>query len=224
MKPLNGHTIIDMIDNTKTGSILDGVNAVGYRTSKLMAPNMGRVYRSNIFTTGDILVFDNVGIDSYYDKFYIKNSSVFLVNNELIKPGVIVNSVPFNQESIKGFSIRNMNFFMVKQTNIDSVKIDCLIIIKPFSFVRFNENNEEKFFIAENNIYIKSDFKGVDSGPNYKLLKRCTERDILGNINQIPNRAKNSEKTYIVGGHVMELELKNIMHLLYPKKLVFGHV
>ena len=172
MKVLNNHTQIKQIDNTKTGTIMDGVESKGYYSSRLMMSNMGEVVSSELFAVGDIVVYMSSTDYIYKEHLFIKDCAVFLVNGDLVGDGVIVDKATFEQRSTDHFSLRKMEFFVVTQSRVEDVVVDDVVTIRPRACTRFNVDTKEYFFVPTASIVLVINAaNGIVAGPEFQKIR-----------------------------------------------------
>ena len=174
---LNNYLLIKPIDNTKTGSITDSVFVKGYsHLTNLINPNCGEL-------NGKTIYFINYGAIKSKDKLIIKESDIFLEDNELTKPGIIVTRVNIDQ-SDNGFVYRNQDWFMVVKSNCD-IPERCLVVAKASTAYKFNHNKKKYYFISPNNVLLIFNNKLL---PGENIVLDVVDTDIV--FNKKPNRSK----------------------------------
>jgi hypothetical protein len=172
MKLINSYTQIKQIDNTMTGTIMDGSECKGYYSSRLMTPNAGKVINSNKFNVDDVILYTSSTDYIYKGTLLISDCAVFLVNDILIADGVIVEKQTYEQKTDSNFSLRTMDFFIVTQSNINSVKIGDVVTIKARACTRFNIDTKEFFFIPKSSIVLVINVEnGIVAGPTFQKIK-----------------------------------------------------
>lgn len=157
------HTIVKLIDNTKQNEFFDNTYVEGYsHRTRLLFPNCGQVISSDIAKTGDIVFFYNYGMKQLdKERYCVPNANVFIVDNMLIKSGLIASIRHFNQGI--NFKIREQDFFYVEQTNCE-IPDRAIVVCKSGTAYRYNDNSEKKYFIYPDNVlfYLKDEIKTTD--------------------------------------------------------------
>lgn len=150
-------TAIKLIDNTKTGSLLDDVYVEGYsHISKQLFPNKGIVKYSKDIKSGSEVYFYNYGMHKYKDMHLINSKNVFMVNNKLVKEGVVV----VRQRHKQGM-IRTQEWFVVEQANCE-VPVGSIVVSVAGTAYKFNQDKKQKSFISRDNILFYLANKGIN--------------------------------------------------------------
>jgi len=166
----NSKCLINIIDNTKTGSILDCAKVIGYsHVTSVAHPNCGKIINSSIFHTGDIVYFFDYSSIETDTGVIISESNVFLCNNELVKSGVIVKRLKLSQNS-NGFVFREQEWFYVTKSSCD-IPEGSLIVARSNSAYQFNHDNEQYYFVPDNNVLFNFYDNALHAGPGIVLDK-----------------------------------------------------
>jgi len=152
-----------IVDNTKDTK-LNYSYIKGYSDlSRLTIPNMG------LNEHGEYVWYFNYYVVMLNQEIaMIDKNSVFLVESDLVKGGVIVESKPINQAR-SAFSIRTQNFYRVIQSNEKDVPVGNVIIIRPNTHYWFIKDQVRYSYIQKQNIMLNIR-RSIEPGPDYCLL------------------------------------------------------
>lgn len=163
------HTLINLIDNTITGGILDGVRQRGYTTSHLLFPNCGEVIKSDLYAKGSKVYFFNYGMIRLDNCFAIEDKNIFLCDDQLVKKGVIVERSMQTQGD--DFIVRDQEFFRVVLSNCD-VPEGSFIVVKERTACLFNYGDKKLYYCGEDTVLLNITLSGVVAGPHKALIKK----------------------------------------------------
>jgi hypothetical protein len=174
-------SIITLLDNTKNNNFLDNVYIQGYSEStRLMFPNNGLIKHSNSLKSNDVVFFYNYGmIPLNNNEYSIDDDNIFMVNGELTKNGVIC-----IKKRLQQGVMRVQEWFVVEKSNCE-VPVGSIVVCRPGTSYKFNEDSVRKCFLTNTNILFYIDESGikvtnekvlldpVEPKPFEKQLKNC---------------------------------------------------
>ena len=171
--------------------------------------------------TGDILHFFYNGVFGDSKNKYVDSRSIFLVNGFLNLPGVVCEKYFLSKEA-HGFITEDEKYFVVKDSNVDSVKINDLVICKANTSYKFNFCGKELFFVKPP--FISLIFKDGEycAGDNYLLLKIITNSsEWLELEEEIPRKGTYKGRTYYFDNRDIYFKINNIAYYLVHKSNIY---
>lgn len=212
------NTILKLIDNTKSGSILDNVRTTGH-IDRLLFPNSGAVINSANHNEGDTIHFKNFGMIPLDDTTYaIKDTSIFLRNGELTKPGIIVTKVPLAQ--VDGNLHHNdQQWFQVVMTKCE-IPVGSIVIAEPKTSYRFNYESKEFFYLNPDNIlFYFTDDNPPTPGPGKIFLEKMEPKPFK---NTPMNKAYKKTMLIYFKHSRCTLDFGDIQYYVVDKKEIYG--
>jgi len=226
MKAIGKNIIVEIIDNTKKGAFDDGGYAEGYSDyCKQPFPNRGRVVSSSgKFNTEDDLIFYEMGGIRCGRYIVIKPESVFLRNGFLQKRGVIVEKHSVSQGD-DSFTIRTQEYFKVIDSSIPEIQDGNLVVIRPRMCHRFNYNDREFFFVADNAIMFYVNQDQILPGPCYEIAKQSNDSpDYFQITSQVKKNSGivSSQDVIFFDEQVCKVLIDENYYYIVPKNSVYG--
>jgi len=168
MKIFNNTSIIDMVDNTRKGTI-DETYLKGYsELHRLVHPNRGVIRESSDFEPDTQVIFFEWGLKRLPDgKLILDNDCIIIAGKELLKEGCIVTkeTIP---TALQGLKIRKgLEYFKVCLQKDLEIKLGTFVIISQKQCHRFNIDTLELFYIWPSAIVLQIDGEGINPGPEY---------------------------------------------------------
>ena len=90
-----------------------------------------------------------------------------------------------------------MDFFVVTQSTLDTVKVNDIVTIKARACTRFNIDVKEYFFVPKSSIVLVINVEnGIESGPDFKKLKVTSTKEFGIDIDNEFQGTLNNETHY----------------------------
>ena len=208
---MHNFTILHPIDNTELEGLVHKTYSKGYSEyRRLFIPNQG------LDNNDDMVHYHPYGVISINDKVCVPSCNIFLRNGYLEQPGVIVEKY-YVKRNADGVILGDEQYFRVIDSNIDSIKIDSLVIVMADKGHRFNIDKDEFFYIKPEMILVVFDKYGIRSGPHNMLLKRPSS-EILGISNKRTNKGTHKDFTYYFDSALYDIVYDNIKYVIVATK------
>ena len=218
-KILNNHSQIEIIDNSaKYGKLSTPYITNCTESQRMIAPNQAKIIQSESFDEGDEIFYFNFGVYIYENNYFIDDESVFILNNKLVKAGIIVEKVKIDQQQSDFFITRAMDWFIVTQSNLNWVQTGDIIIIRRFCYTEFNHDEKQYFYIEPIHIHLIINKDGIFPGDYFLLLENKIEINrFIGLETNIDNCGVFNNSEYLYKEKNLELAIKGKVYSLVKK-------
>ena len=166
----------------------------------------------------EVFFFQESALELKNDLVSVPDSGIILKAGVLKAKGCICIRKPVSQR-LWGMVIEEQDFYKVMMSNIESIEVGSMVVVKEFSPYKFNltEDKQASFIFPGTILLVAHKDRGILPGPDYLMLKTDTDledKDLAEKIHQ----GYDEEYTYYFDRHSHRVKIKGQLYIFVKKK------
>jgi len=175
---------------------------------RLTIPNQAKT------NSGDTICFFSYVSYIIKGKCLISDKSVFLINNQLSVPGMIVERIT---STSVGFAV-DQDYYKIIQSNVQ-YKAGTVVVVKAASAYKFNVDGKQYAYVDESNVLLNIGHE-VIAGLEFELVEKVEEGKLFKQVS-INSGLLNGEETYF-NDFEYEITIGDTDYYLVKKDLIYA--